>query len=260
MPTGYLLEKLDPEIRTTLASVRSQLSSAGHAVVDVAIPHAHATPDIYLHIVLPEASHYHAATLESDPSGYSPGVRLRLEMGRYLLAEDYVRAMRLRAVLTAGVDAALAGCDALLLPTLPVVAPILGSSTVDVDGRLEPVRAATLRLTQMFNLTGHPAIALPAGRNAAGLPISMQLVAERNRTDQLLAVAAAVERQITVGFGIRWGRRRMNIGTLLGRGLRRSDRIGHGARRFDDVRLLRQIRSLRLLDHALIRAIEVPAT
>ena len=79
--------------------------------------------------------------------------------------------MRLRALLTAGVDAALAGCDALLLPTLPVVAPILGSPTVEIDGQSEPVRAATLRLTQMFNLTGHPAIALLAGRNTGGLPI-----------------------------------------------------------------------------------------
>jgi len=201
VPTGYLLEKLDPEIRAALTAVRAHLAAAGHTVVDVALPNARMTPDIYLHIVLPEASHYHAATLESDPSGYSPGVRLRLEMGRYLLAEDYVRAISLRARLTAVVDAALLTCDALLVPTVPVVAPVLGSTTVEVDGQQEPVRAATLRLTQMFNLTGHPAIALPAGRNTGGLPISMQLVAGRNRTDQLLAIAAAVERQITAGFG-----------------------------------------------------------
>jgi len=201
VPTGYLLERLDPEIREALTTVRSQLSRAGHAVTDVAIPNAQSTPDIYLHIVLPEASHYHAATLESDPSGYSPGIRLRLEMGRYLLAEDYVRAMQLRARLAAAVDAALRQCDALLLPSLPVVAPILGATTVDLDGNPEPVRAATLRLTQMFNLTGHPAIAVPAGRNRASLPIGMQLVGERNRTDRLLAIAAGVERQITVGFG-----------------------------------------------------------
>jgi hypothetical protein len=52
----------------------------------------------------------------------------------------------------------------------------------------------------------------------------------------------------------------MNIGTLLGWGLRRTDRIGDRSRRFDHVRLLREIRILRLLDHASTRAIEVPAT
>ena len=47
-------------------------------------------------------------------------MRLRLEMGRYILAEDYVRALRGREVLTREVDAALHGRDGLLLPTLPV--------------------------------------------------------------------------------------------------------------------------------------------
>jgi aspartyl-tRNA(Asn)/glutamyl-tRNA(Gln) amidotransferase subunit A len=199
VPTGYLVEKLDPEVRGALERVRTRLSRAGHQVIDVTIENSDRTPDIYLHIVVPEASWYHAPTLDSDPSGYSPGVRLRLEMGRYLLAEDYVRALNLRARLTARVDDALGMCDALLLPTLPVVAPVIGSPTVDIDGRPEPVRAATLRLTQLFNLTGHPAIALPAGVNGAGLPVSMQLVG--GETERLLAIAAVVESQIADGFG-----------------------------------------------------------
>ena len=49
---------------------------------------------IDLGIVLPEASAYHAATLERCPELYSPAVRIRLEMGRYVLAEDYLRARR----------------------------------------------------------------------------------------------------------------------------------------------------------------------
>ena len=201
VPSGYLIERLDPEIRETLGRVRRKLARDGHTVLEVEIRHSQWTPDVYLHIVLPEASQYHAPTLDGDPSGYSPGVRLRLEMGRYLLAEDYIRARNLRARLTAQVDDALGRCDVLLLPTLPIVAPLLGSASVDIDGRPEPVRAATLRLTQLFNLTGHPAIALPAGANSAGLPISMQLVARHNQTKRLLTIAASVERQIAEGFG-----------------------------------------------------------
>ena len=84
-------------------------------------------------------------------------------MGRYILAEDYVRALRGRDVLTREVDAALDGRDGLLLPSLPVPATKLGAATVSVGGTEEPVRNITLRLTQLFNITGHPAITLPCG-------------------------------------------------------------------------------------------------
>ena len=126
---------------------------------------------------------------------------MRLEMGRYILAEDYVRAMQLRVVLGDAVDRALAGCDALLLPTQPIPAPILGEATVDVDGTREPVRAAMLRLTQLFNITGHPAIAVPAGTTDDGWPVSIQLVGHIAGTNRLIQVAAAVERYSTGGDG-----------------------------------------------------------
>jgi aspartyl-tRNA(Asn)/glutamyl-tRNA(Gln) amidotransferase subunit A len=201
VPTGYLLERLDPTVRTSLNDARRALAAAGHRVRDVQIESAEITADVYLHIVLPEAAAYHAPMLEQYADLYSPGVRLRLEMGRTILAEDYVRAMQLRAMLIANVDAALAGCDALLLPALAIPAPVLGESTVTIDGDAEPIRAVMLRLTQLFNVTGHPAIALPSGRTATGLPLGMQLVGARNGTAQLLAVAAATEAQITGGAG-----------------------------------------------------------
>ena len=57
---------------------------------------------------------------------------MRLEMGRYVLAEDYVRALAGRDVLRREVDAALSGHDALVLPTLPIPAPPIGANTVQV--------------------------------------------------------------------------------------------------------------------------------
>jgi aspartyl-tRNA(Asn)/glutamyl-tRNA(Gln) amidotransferase subunit A len=117
-------------------------------------------------------------------------------MGRYILAEDYVRAMQLRTRLRTDVDRALDRCDALLLPALPIPAPPVGATTVNVGESDMPVRAAMLSRTQLFNLTGHPAIALPAGRGGDGLPRSLQLVGPRGRTARLLDVAAALERVI----------------------------------------------------------------
>jgi aspartyl-tRNA(Asn)/glutamyl-tRNA(Gln) amidotransferase subunit A len=99
------------------------------------------------------------------------------------------------------VDAALEGCDALLLPTLAIPAPPLGVQTVEVDGTPEPVRGIMLRLTQLFNMTGHPAMALPAGLTSDGWPVSVQIVGHSNATTRLIATAAAVERYSTGGDG-----------------------------------------------------------
>lgn len=201
VPGPVFCDRLEPEVAAMLGRVRAALEAAGHAIVDGEIADAAWTPDVYLHVMLPEASAWHAPFLERHASSYSPGVRLRLEMGRYVLAEDYLRAQTLRQALRARVDRALDGCDALLLPALPIGAPPLGAARVDVAGRHEPVRAAMLRLTQLFNMTGHPAIALPGGLASDGLPRGLQLVGRCGATERLLAVAAAVERQICGGPG-----------------------------------------------------------
>jgi aspartyl-tRNA(Asn)/glutamyl-tRNA(Gln) amidotransferase subunit A len=201
VPGSYFADSIDEDVSQALGRVRAELAAAGHETIDVEIEHARTTADVYLHIVLPEASWHHAPLLERHASSYSPGVRLRLEMGRYVLAEDYLRAMKMRDTLALRVDRALEGCDALLLPTLPMAAPPLGSTTVQINGRSEPVRGAMLRLTQLFNLTGHPSVALPAGNGRDGLPRSLQLVGQRHATERLLGAAAAVARQISGGPG-----------------------------------------------------------
>jgi aspartyl-tRNA(Asn)/glutamyl-tRNA(Gln) amidotransferase subunit A len=122
---------------------------------------------------------------------------MRLEMGRYVLAEDYVRAQEGQEILRRETDSALAGCDALVLPALPIPAPAIGAASVQIGGATEPVRNLMLRQTQLFNLTGHPAIALPAGSTSTGLPCSVQLVGRE--TDQLLPLAAACETHIRGG-------------------------------------------------------------
>ena len=201
VPEPYFCDRLHPQVRAALDRTRRSLVSAGHEVRSVAIEHAARTADVYLHIVLPEASWYHTAMLSEQADRYSPGVRLRLEMGRYVLAEDYVRAMHLRELLRSAVNAALQSCDVLLLPSQPIPAPELGVTTVDVDGTREPVRAVMLRLTQLFNITGHPAIALPAGTTDDGWPIGLQLVGHAGATHRLLEVAAATEPYSTGGDG-----------------------------------------------------------
>ena len=189
----YFMTLLAEDVASCFDDACTRLREAGVRIHDAAIPHAGDIAPVYLHIVLTEAAVFHASTLEVMADAYTPNVRLRLEMGRYILAEDYARALGGREVLRDEVDAALSGCDALFLPTLPMPAPPLGADTVRLGASDEPVRSAMLRLTQLFNITGHPAITIPCGRSAAGLPIGAQLVGRRGETAALLGVARALE-------------------------------------------------------------------
>lgn len=192
---GYFTALLDPEVAASFEQACARLRDAGVTVTDAAIPHAAEIAAVYLHIALSEAAAYHATTLDTRAGDYTVPVRLRLEMGRNILAEDYVRALQGRDVLRQEVDRALESVDALLLPGLAVPATVLGKDTVRIGDRDEPVRSIMLRQTQLFNITGHPAITLPCGTTRGGLPISAQLVGMR--TPDLLRVAATLEPSIT---------------------------------------------------------------
>jgi aspartyl-tRNA(Asn)/glutamyl-tRNA(Gln) amidotransferase subunit A len=194
VPRGYLFDRLDEDVERLVLGAIEQLASAGAHVVDVEIPDVADTPHAYLPLVLADAAEYHARTLETQSGDYTPNVRFRLEMGRYVMGEDYVRAQRLRARLSREVDAALADIDMMALPALSIPAPTIGASTAPVKGGTEPVRAAMLRCTQLFNLTGHPALSMPCGLTHEALPAGLQLVGPRRGTTRLLQHALAVER------------------------------------------------------------------
>src|ERR1043166_1347567 len=153
VPRGYLNDLLDADVRARVDEALARLRAAGARVSAVEIPSAAMTPAVYVHIHSSEGATYHARTLDSHGDRYTHSVRRRLEIGRYVMAEDFVRAMAGREVLRREVDAALAGVDALVLPTLPIPAPRIGAETVMVDGKEEPVRALMLRHTQLFFLS-----------------------------------------------------------------------------------------------------------
>jgi aspartyl-tRNA(Asn)/glutamyl-tRNA(Gln) amidotransferase subunit A len=193
VPLGYLFERVDADVETRVLEAVERFRRAGAWVVDVEIPHVTDTVPVYLALVLADGAEYHADTLESQPDDYTPNVRYRLEMGRYVMAEDYVRALRLRERLVRAVDHALAGVDMLAAPALAIPAPPIGAATVPVKGGTEVVRTAMLRNTQLFNLSRHPALSLPCGRTRDGLPVGLQLVGRRRNTARLLHHALAVE-------------------------------------------------------------------
>ena len=136
--SGYLSDRLDADVERGVSATIDRMQQRGAKVVDVTLPHANDMAAIYLHLVFGDAAEYHARTLVSRPQDYTTPVRLRLEMARYVLAEDYIRALRGKALIANEVDRALDGVDALVLPSLAIPAPpvLLRMSS----GRRRPIR------------------------------------------------------------------------------------------------------------------------
>ncbi|HET7132819.1 MAG TPA: amidase family protein, partial [Gammaproteobacteria bacterium] len=195
---GGYFDHLQTEVRDAFDRALASLSDGGAQIDQVSIDAADRTAETYLHLALPEAAHAHAAWLDTRAASYTPAVHARIASGRETPAPAYLAARAFAEVLAAQVDAALEACDALVLPTEPLVAQPLGTTEVRLD-RLDngpvPLRAAMLRHTQLFNLTGHPAITLPVP--ADGLPVGLQLVGRRGHTAALLTVAKAVEMRLS---------------------------------------------------------------
>ena len=197
---GYFDRPLEPAVREPFERALSQLRGSGASVTDAELLSAPGILDAYVNIVLPEGAAWHAKYLDAQANDYTPAVRARFEAGRSIPAVKYVEAAAFCRALRAEVDALLADADALVLPTLPITAPALGAGDITIDpavGGTTPVRTAMLKLTQPFNMSGHPAISLPLP--AAGLPVGLQLVGRRDNTAALLAIAAACEKIVANG-------------------------------------------------------------
>ncbi|MEJ1161363.1 amidase [Prosthecomicrobium sp. N25] len=115
-----------------------------------------------------EAFAFHAKTLKATPELYGASGRGRLMAGAFVKASDHVSALRHRTRLVAEMSAAMREVDVMILPTVVDVAP-----KFDPDGPL----SFGASYTRPFNVTGFPAHSICSGYSAAGLPLSLQIVA-----------------------------------------------------------------------------------
>jgi aspartyl-tRNA(Asn)/glutamyl-tRNA(Gln) amidotransferase subunit A len=189
----YFCDLLDEGVRACFEAALEKVRGAGMQAVDYSLKHSHVIAPVYLKIAPRESFLYHQATLDSTPEKYTAAVRQRLELGRTISHDDFLKGLNVQADLREEVDASLRDCDALVLPTLPIPAPKLGAETVRIGDSDQLTRAMMLRLTQLFNLTGHPAISIPCGKTPEGLPVGLQLVGHHGRTDELVRIALACE-------------------------------------------------------------------
>lgn len=119
-----------------------------------------------------------------------PGLLDIAEIGRGYRAADYVAALQRRAELASQVDELLERVDILLTPTMPVEPFDVGRDVP--EGWPSPRWTSWTPFTYPFNLSGNPAVSVPWGRTAAGLPIGLQLVGRRFADRSVLGAAAAL--------------------------------------------------------------------
>lgn len=141
-------------------------------------------------IILAEAAETHSQSLEAVPESLGEDVRELLYLGRQVPAVQYVRAARLRDALRRGAadEALLGGADVLLLPMSPILPPRFA------DLRSDDPMAALARNATPFDVSGHPAISVPAGISTTGLPVALQIVGRHWDEATVLRAAAAYER------------------------------------------------------------------
>lgn len=194
-PKQYFFERLDDEVRRAVEKAAECLESLGARIEKVSLPKLADSVVPSTNIALAEATHYHESQgfYPARVKEYGEDVQDRLEWGTKISAVDYLHALGVRREVQRDFDAAFDRVDAILAPASPIVAPLLGQDEVIIAGEAEPVRSALLRLNRPANLTGHPAISIPCGFTAEGLPIGLQLIGPRWGEARLLAIALAYE-------------------------------------------------------------------
>ena len=202
-----------PKVSETVMDSCDRLEASGAKVGETSIASLpHALPVYYI-IAMAEASSnlsrydgvrygmptekgtadWNAAFARTRSDGFGEEVRRRILLGTFILTAGYydayyVRAQKVRALLTQEFELAFKSFDVLIGPTMPVVPPKLGEKVTPLEDYLIDVN------TVAANLTGLPAISVPCGF-VGGLPVGIQVIAPSFREDVLLQVARVMGKE-----------------------------------------------------------------
>ncbi len=187
IPRSYFFDRLQPDVARAMELAIQRFRAVGAIVDDIALPIDGETMSrVFYPIGVFEIWKTHGGTWRRRPDAFSPE-----------FAEVFKEPAPAAAVVSAArkalvdfrqaIDRVFERTQALMMPTVPVTAPLIEGP---IDGEL------ILRNTLPFNAAGTPAISIPCGADAAGLPIGLQLVARRQHDQLLLRVARSLEHQL----------------------------------------------------------------
>jgi aspartyl-tRNA(Asn)/glutamyl-tRNA(Gln) amidotransferase subunit A len=215
IPVEYRMDGMPEEIETLWKNGAEMLRDAGAEIVDISLPHTKYALPAYYVIAPAEASsnlarydgvrYGHRAKLDhgdgitemyekTRAEGFGAEVQRRVMIGTYVLSAGfydayYNRARKVRTLIKEDFEDVFAkGIDAILTPATPSSAFGLGEASDDpVQMYLNDVFTVTV------NMAGLPGIAVPAGMDAQGLPLGLQLIGRPWEEGDLLNTAYALE-------------------------------------------------------------------
>ncbi|MEO7549270.1 MAG: amidase family protein, partial [Ramlibacter sp.] len=147
-----------------------------------------------------ESYAWHHRLLAARGDGYDPRVRSRIERGAAMKAHEYIELFQARRVWSTAVEAALQGFDAVLSPTVPIVAPPIAQVAPGAgkDAEFFRVNALLLRNISVVNMFDGCAISIPC-HQPGELPVGLMIWQGALRDDTVLNIAlqaeAALQRQ-----------------------------------------------------------------
>ena len=193
IPKEFFFDVVSPEVQRAFDHSIRLLKKSGASIKEIFLPLLPETEDAGNQIAWAEATRYHqqASWFPDRSADYGEDVRSRLEMGTQISAVAYMEALQTRKKFISALHLALedARVDALVVPTTPIAAPLIGEETILISGKPHPTRALLLRLNRPANLAGVPAISVPCGRTENGLPIGLQFIAAVTDEPLLLELA-----------------------------------------------------------------------
>ncbi|MBY4208730.1 amidase [Rhodococcus fascians] len=172
----YFTDRLDPDVAAAFENAVRALEAAGATIVPVSFDGVELCPDIVGVIASVEAASVHQARANERPDLFGSDVIDALRVGHLHSGVAYVDAQRARAVVLDGMHRMFGSVDALLSPTIATTAPPFGASRMALAGKDIDILNGLNALTVPANVTGMPALTVPAGFDSAGLPIGLQIM------------------------------------------------------------------------------------
>jgi aspartyl-tRNA(Asn)/glutamyl-tRNA(Gln) amidotransferase subunit A len=190
VPANFFFDSVHSDVASAVRRVISLMARSA-SLVEIEVPDMQAAYAAARIVQLSETASLYGRYTDSRLFGGD--VWRLIQQGKSIAAHEYVNAQRIRTLFRREFDALWTKIDVLATPTTPMAAPLLTEDTIDFHGRQEDIRSAATRFVRIVNFIGEPALSLPCGRTASGLPIGLQLIAPPFAEPRLLQIARTVE-------------------------------------------------------------------
>ena len=192
LPQNLVLDNLDDTVAATFLKAVNTLSAAGASIIRTRFAEFDELPIVNAKggFAASEAYAWHKDLLATQGDGYDQRIRLRIARGHAVTAADYIKLLQDRKRLIAAFDSATAPYDALILPTVPIVAPRIAD--LDDEHAYNSLNMLILRNTAWGNFFDRCSISIPCHREGDA-PVGLMLVGETMGDRRLFQIAAAVE-------------------------------------------------------------------